>query len=43
MKAFGTQWERVRTGLTPAQLRVGLGLLSLVAMIFAGSAGEHWT
>jgi hypothetical protein len=43
MKAFGTQWERVRIGLTPAQLRVGLGLLSLVAMIFAGSAGEHWT
>jgi hypothetical protein len=43
MKTFGTQWERVRIGLTPAQLRVGLALVSLVAMVFAGAAGEHWT
>jgi hypothetical protein len=43
MKAFGTQWERVRFGLTPARMRVGLALLSLVAMVLAGSAGEKWT
>jgi hypothetical protein len=43
MKTFGTQWERVRTGLTPSSVRVGLALLSLVAMVFAGAAGEHWT
>jgi hypothetical protein len=43
MKTFGTQWERVRIGVTPSQLRAGLALLSLVAMVFAGAAGEHWT
>jgi hypothetical protein len=42
MKTFGTQWERVRFSLTPARMRVGLALLSLVAMVFAGAAGEHW-
>ena len=43
MKTFGTQWERVRVVLTPSGVRVGLALLSLVAMVFAGAAGEHWT
>jgi hypothetical protein len=43
VKTFGTQWERIRFELmTPAKLRVGLALLSLVAMVFAGAAGEHW-
>jgi hypothetical protein len=43
VKTFGTQWERVRFSVTPGKMRVGLALLSLVAMVFAGSAGEHWT
>ena len=43
MKTFGTQWERVRTGLTPSSMRVGFALLSIVALVFGGAAGEHWT
>ena len=42
MKAFGTQWERVRFGLTPARMRVALAMLTLVAMVLGGSAGEQW-
>jgi hypothetical protein len=42
MKTFGTQWERIRLELTPSKLRLGLTFLSLVAMVLAGSAGEHW-
>jgi hypothetical protein len=42
MKTFGTQWERIRLDLTPSKFRLGLALLSLVAMVFAGAAGEHW-
>jgi hypothetical protein len=42
MKTFGSQWERVRMELSPSKMRVGLMLLSLVAMVFAGAAGEHW-
>jgi hypothetical protein len=43
VKTFGTQWERIRFDLTPGKIRVGLALLSLVAMVFAGGAGEQWT
>jgi hypothetical protein len=42
VKTFGTQWERIRFELTPSRFRFGLALLSLVAMVFAGAAGEHW-
>jgi hypothetical protein len=42
MKTFGTQWERIRLTVTPNTFRVGLALLSLVAMVFAGAAGERW-
>jgi hypothetical protein len=42
MKCFGTQWERIRTTMTPSTMRLGLAPLSLVAMVFAGAAGEHW-
>jgi hypothetical protein len=42
MKTFGTQWERIRLELTPSKFRLGLALLSLVAMVFAGAAGERW-
>jgi hypothetical protein len=43
MKILGTQWERIRTATTPSTMRVVLALVSLVAMVFAGTAGEHWT
>jgi hypothetical protein len=44
VKTFGTTWERIRLDAsTPARLRVGLALLSLVAMVLAGSAGQKWT
>jgi hypothetical protein len=42
MKTFGTQWERIRLVVTPSTFRLGLALLSLVAMVFAGAAGERW-
>jgi hypothetical protein len=43
MQASGTQWERVRTWVTPGTLRLGLAFVSLLAMVFAGTAGEHWS
>ena len=42
MKFFGTQWERVRVELTPGKIRFAVALLSLVAMVLAGSAGQQW-
>jgi len=42
VKTFGTQWERVRFAVTPGKIRVAMTLLSLVAMVLAGSAGERW-
>jgi hypothetical protein len=29
--------------MTPSTLRLGIALVSIVAMVFAGAAGEHWT
>ena len=43
MKVFGTQWERIRTAVTPSSMRLAVALVSIVAMVFAGAAGEHWT
>jgi hypothetical protein len=43
MFSFGTQWERARASLTPAKLRIGLALLTLIAVALAGGAGDHWT
>lgn len=43
MKTFAAQWERVHIQVTPGTARIALALLSLVAMVFAGGAGEHWT
>jgi hypothetical protein len=40
---FGSHWENARYNFNPAQLRVGLAILSLVALALGGSAGEHWT
>jgi hypothetical protein len=38
-----SHWERVRVSLTPAQLRVGLAVLSLVALVLGGAADNRWT
>ena len=38
-----SHWERVRVSLTPAQLRIGLAILSLVALVLGGSADAHWS
>jgi hypothetical protein len=43
VKTFGTQWERVRSSVTPGTIRVALAVVSIVAMVFAGGAGEQWT
>lgn len=43
VKSFGTQWERVRLEVTPGKFRAAIALLSLVAMVLAGSAGEQWS
>lgn len=43
VKSFGTQWERVRLEVTPGKLRAAIALLSLLAMVLAGSAGEQWS
>jgi hypothetical protein len=43
VKSFGTQWERVRLEVTPGKIRAAIALLSLVAMVLAGSAGEQWS
>jgi len=40
---LNSHWERVRSSLTPSTLRVGLAVLSLVALVLGGSAGDHWT
>ena len=39
---LNSHWERVRSSLTPSTLRVGLAVLSLIALVLGGSAGEHW-
>ncbi|HEX8969377.1 MAG TPA: hypothetical protein VF937_15950 [Chloroflexota bacterium] len=38
-----SHWERARVSLTPGKLRLGLALLSLVAMVLGGAADDHWT
>ena len=40
---LNSHWERVRSSLTPSTLRVGLAIMSLVALVLGGSAGDHWT
>ena len=39
---FNSHWERVRSSVTPTTLRLGLAVLSLVAVVLGGSAAEHW-
>ena len=43
MKFFDSHWERVRLGVTPANLRIGLFALSLVALVLGGAADDQWT
>lgn len=40
---FDSHWERVRFTLTPAKLRIGLAMLSIVALALGGSAELHWS
>jgi hypothetical protein len=42
MKFFYSNWERIRLSLTPTQLRIGLAILSMLAMALGGSASSHW-
>jgi hypothetical protein len=42
MKSFNSHWERVRLAVTPSNLRVGLFILSLAALVVGGTAGEAW-
>jgi hypothetical protein len=41
MKSFNSHWERVRLAV-PSNLRVGLFILSLAALVVGGAAGESW-
>lgn len=42
MKSFDSHWERVRLFITPANLRIGLFVLSIAAMVLGGAADEAW-
>jgi hypothetical protein len=43
MKFFDSHWERVRTVLTPTNLRIGLFVVSIAAMVLGGAADEGWS
>jgi hypothetical protein len=42
MKSFNSHWERVRLAVTPNNLRMGLFIVSVAAIVFGGAAGESW-
>jgi hypothetical protein len=42
MKFFDSHWERARMIITPAHFRIGLALLSLVALVLGGAADDGW-
>ena len=42
MKFLDSHWERLRFSLTPTQLRLGLAILSVVALVLGGSADDQW-
>jgi hypothetical protein len=42
MKFFDSQWERVSTIITPAYFKIGLAILSLVALALGGAADDSW-
>jgi hypothetical protein len=40
---FNTHWERTRKIVTPTNLKIGLFVLSIAAMVLGGSAGGEWS
>ena len=42
MKSFNSHWERVRLVVTPSNLRIGLFVFSVAAIVFGGAAIDHW-
>ncbi len=40
---LNTHWERVRLSLTSGNLRIGLAILSVVALALGGAADSHWS
>ncbi len=42
MKSFDSHWERIRLLMTPTNLRIGLFVLSIAAMVLGGAADESW-
>jgi hypothetical protein len=43
MKFLDSHWERVRFSITPGNLRIGLVILSIAAMVLGGAADESWS
>ena len=43
MKSFTIHWKRVRAISSPTNLRIGLFVLSIAAMVLGGAAGEKWS
>ena len=43
MKSFNSHWERVRLAVTPSNLRIGLFIVSVAALVVGGTAGEQWS
>ena len=41
-KHISSRIQRVRISLSTGYLRLGLALISLVALVLGGSAGGHW-
>jgi len=40
---FNSHWERTRTILTPTNLKIGLFVLSIAAMVLGGAADGQWS
>lgn len=43
MKSFNTHWERARVLISPSNLRIGLFVMSVAAIVFGGAAGQSWS
>jgi len=42
MKFFNSHWERARLAINPTNLKIGLFVLSLAAIVLGGAAGDTW-
>jgi hypothetical protein len=40
---LNTHWERVRLSLASGNMRIGLAILSIVALALGGAADGHWS